>query len=136
VEALMATSRRTVVWGLLLTAVVTITACGSTPLKEWEATWAETLTGIPPMEEMQQLDGAAGRAACDTALAALRSAAPVLTDAPDPDLAREVVIFIDFAESVFFECPIESDAHAGWEAGYAEMDQLRNAVTTVLAQLD
>jgi hypothetical protein len=113
--------------GLLM--FITTSACSDhIGFDEWSARWEDTLEAIPTLETMQTADDDSAAAICAETLGILRSAAPEIRETEDPDLEHEALTFLNFAEAVFFECPIRSGSHAGFEAGYLEMERLQAVV--------
>lgn len=120
---------KVVVLGLL----VVVSACSAEATQEeWRADWDALLEQIPPVETMLAADDDAAMDLCAGVLGTLRTSAEDLQRTPDADLETAAFAFVDFAEGVFFECPLHSGDHTGWEAGYAEMEHLKAAVEALL----
>lgn len=111
-----------------------VSACSEAkPIGQWEQDWQRLLDELPALETMLTATEDQAMELCGDALGVLRDTAPELQEIADADLETAAITFVDFAESVFFECPIRTGDHAGFEAGYAEMDHLRSAVGALLA---
>jgi hypothetical protein len=115
----------------LILAALLLAGCGGRPaLDDWEGEWraladsipVETLATDPP-----------DRAACDRYLGALRDTLPDLRPAPNDVLESAVRGWVDFAESVFFDCPITRGEHAGWDAAALELQRLQAEVEAEIA---
>jgi hypothetical protein len=97
--------------------------CGGRPdVDVWEGRWLDladdvpvaSLAADPPQRER-----------CDEVLGRLRDALPALRPAPTDVLDDAVEAWGEFAESVFFECPLGRGEHAGWEEAAVELQRLR-----------
>ena len=119
---------------IFLTIALLLSACSTSVTDdEWRQDWEAVLGEIPPLETMVTADSEALSMLCADTLGMLRTAAEDLQKTPDSDLETVAFTYLDFAEGVFFECPLHSGEHAGFEAGYAEMSHLQAAVEALLA---
>jgi len=114
--------------------LVTVAACATESTEaQWTSDWEDLLSDIPALETMLQAEDVQADEICGDVLGMLRTRSLEIQKTPDTDLEAAAFVFIDFAEGVFFECPLHSSEHAGWEAGYAEMEHLRAAVEALLS---
>ena len=72
-------------------------------------------------------------ALCDVVLGHVRGAAADLVPAPNDDLDTATLDWTNFAESMFFECPLRSGEHSGWSSGYRELDRLSAVLEALIA---
>ena len=113
--------QRKVLVGLVVLAFVS--GCGGRPdLDVWEGKWldlaesvSEGISGPTPPD----------RVGCDRLLGEIRGDLPGLQPAPNDVLEAAVVLWAEFGESVFFECPLVRGEHAGWDAAVLELQRLR-----------
>ena len=115
----------------LAALVILAAACGSRPsLDAWEQDW-RSLTEEIPVESLPAEPP--GREACNRYLGILRETLPQLRPAPNDVLESAVTAWVEFGESVFFECPLPGGEHAGWEAASLELQRLRAEVEAEIA---
>jgi hypothetical protein len=120
------------VLSIALIAVALASCSSKLSTAEWETEWNGLLGDLPTLDAVTGASDAALSEICTEALGTLRTAAVDLMRAPEPDLERTALTYVDFAESVFFECPIRTGDHTGFEAGFEEMDRLQTAVEAIL----
>ncbi len=129
------TRRRRVALQMLAAAVVAgsvAPGCGSgrPSLEEWEARWDEFVSRVPVETLVTDPPGASE---CSEILGELRATLPKVQPAPNDVLGAEVSAWVAFAESVFFECPLASGEHIGWEASALELRRLEAEVDAAIA---
>ena len=118
--------------GLLLFASLT-GGCGGSgdyTLDEWASEWAEVQASLPSLDEMLDLED---HDTCSATVGVLRQAAADLQTAPNEDLSKALLDWTDFAEGVFFDCPLQHGSHAGWEPAYEEMARLASEVDALIS---
>jgi hypothetical protein len=62
---------------------------------------------------------------CQRILGELREGLAGLVPAPNDVLEDTVIAWGEFAESVFFECPLGRGGHSGWDGATLELQRLR-----------
>lgn len=104
-----AASPRRLLYRLSAITVIFLTSCGSQPppVGEWEVTWSNTVSTV---EEASTPD--ADQQQCDDILAYLRVQRTVVSPVPLEDLETPVDTWFSEAESIFFECDLDSDSAA------------------------
>ncbi len=118
--------------GLAIAAVFS-TSCSDAPSPVgWAEDWRAVVSAVPSIDTLLAADDDTRAALCSETVGALRSAAVEAELAPDDDVERAALDYLEFAEAVFFECPLAHGSHAGFEAGYAEMGRLAAVVETLL----
>lgn len=117
----------------LLAVALLMSSCSSeTTIEEWNPRWEAALEQVPPLATVLLADYTSRRVICNETVGHLRSAAAELGNAPSADIAHAASTFITFAEAVFFDCPIARGEHAGFPAGYEEMNRLIAAVDELM----
>lgn len=123
-------------WIVVVPALV-LAACSSRlSMPEWEAEWNGVTGAIPLLDTVLNADQATRSLLCSETLGHLRSAVELVERAPDADIEHAALTYLEFSESVFFECPLTKGEHAGFEAGYLEMDRLASVIETLIAYDD
>lgn len=117
-----------------LGAALIVSTCSSTPtLEEWASDWRTALDQVPSIESVLATEGTTRTAICNKTVGQLRETAVEIERSPNADIKHAALGYVDFAEAVFFDCPIQSGEHAGFAAGYEEMDRLATIVDTLIA---
>lgn len=119
---------------IILAAFLFVASCSSgTSTSEWTSQWEAVLEQIPTVDTMLAADDASLRVICSETVGDIRGAATEMKKAPNADIERAALTFVDFAEAVFFDCPIPNGEHAGFPAGYQEMNRLIAVVDALIA---
>ena len=92
---------------ITLTVALTVTACGdgAEPPSEWETIWRNTVATVAAAT-----DGDPTPEQCQDLLGYLRVQRTVMTPVPLEDLETPVDTWFTEAESVFFDCDLDSDS--------------------------
>ncbi len=102
-------------------------------IDQWRADWQALLDEIPPLEALVSAEADGLRVICDGALGDLRTAVVDMENAPSQHIEDAALNYLEFAETVFFECPIHRGDYSGFEAAYQEMHRLAAAVDALIA---
>lgn len=101
-------ARKTVLFALVAALAVVGTSCGDGDERPsdaaWQSDWA-TVSALVPTEQAL-IDG--GRELCDVVLADLHEQTPALLPTPSELLDDPVRQWIEHAEAIAFECPIDN----------------------------
>jgi hypothetical protein len=112
-----------------------LAGCTSSQLStdQWRDDWQALLDEIPPLEVLVSADPDSLRVICDGALGNLRTAVVDMENAPSQHIEDAALNYLEFAETVFFECPIHRGDYSGFEEAYEEMHRLAAAVGALIA---
>jgi len=116
--------------GILLLSSLAAGCSDDPTLGEWESAWHEVESSLPPLQTMLELED---HTICSTTLGELRQAVADLESAPNDDISGAFLDWAEFAEGVFFECPLQRGSHAGFPLGYEEMARLASEVDALIA---
>jgi hypothetical protein len=116
----------------VVVAIVALASQGDSrpSLDDWEAEWRSFAALIPDQDEVT---GSDQESLCGAAVGSMRQAEADLVPAPNADLDAAALAWVEFAESVFFECPLRTGDHVGFEAGYEEIDRLAAEIEALIA---
>jgi hypothetical protein len=115
----------------VLAGIVLWAASGGPPtVAGWEQGWRETYGALPTLQELAVEDPGP---VCDDALGMIRTATAEYTEAPNDDLRDAFLVWSEYAESVFFECPPHDGTGPGFAAAYEEIDRLAAEIDALLA---
>jgi len=114
------------VFAIALLVALTITACGNgdEPASEWETVWRNTVATVAGAT-----DGDLTPEQCQDLLGYLRVQRTVTTPVPLEDLETPVDTWFTEAESIFFECDLDSDSA---QESLVTLETLEGEVDTVL----
>lgn len=110
-----------------------VAACGERAAPgpvAWQARWRVVREQVPPAAAFRVEDP---RPLCGRALRDLKAARGRLQPAPTDVLDHAVGAWLDFAEAMMFDCPVREGPHAGFEAGFVELERLASQVDAALA---
>jgi hypothetical protein len=96
----------------------------------WQARWRAARELVPPTAAFRVEDP---RPLCGRVLRELKSARGRLLPAPSDVLERAAGAWLDFAEALMFDCPLREGPHAGFDAGFVELQRLAVEVEAELA---
>lgn len=120
--------RSRVAVGVVVLGLVGATGCSQArpTLEEWVPVWEHAVANLPTEEALSAGDT---QGICEEALADMRIHQGALHPTPDEAIDETVTLWVEIAESIFFECPPDD----GFSAGFAELRRLEAEVEVVLA---
>lgn len=114
---------------VLLLSLLAISCTESRPeAGAWESEWNQVRGLIPEIDSVQSN---LAEEECEHVLASLREEKDSLFPTPDPAIDDAVTLWVETAESAFFECP-PSGGIQGFEGAYATLQRLESEVAAVL----